>query len=217
MADALPAPVRRRALRRALLAVAVGAAAYLVAMPFVPWQAAILIGWDGMALVIVASVIIETWGRDAAATAALATREDDSKAASEILLTSASVVSLVGVAFGLVKAGQLDGYARAGVTAVTVLSVFLAWSVVQTVFTLRYARLYYGGLVGGIDFNEDDPPDYRDFSYVAVTIGMTYQVSDTNLGAKAIRRTATRHALLSYLFGTVVVAVMINVVASLLH
>ena len=217
MADALPAPVRRRALRRALLADGVGVGAYLVAMPFVPWQAAILIGWDGMALVIVASVIIETWGRDAAATAALATREDDSKAASEILLTSASVVSLVGVAFGLVKAGQLDGYARAGVTAVTVLSVFLAWSVVQTVFTLRYARLYYGGLVGGIDFNEDDPPDYRDFSYLAVTIGMTYQVSDTNLGAKAIRRTATRHALLSYLFGTVVVAVMINVVASLLH
>ena len=88
---------------------------------------------------------------------------------------------------------------------------------VQTVFTLRYARLYYGGFAGGIDFNEDDPPDYRDFSYLAVTIGMTYQVSDTNLGAKAIRRTATRHALLSYLFGTVVVAVMINVVASLLH
>src|SRR5947208_15868397 len=217
MTDALPAPGRRRALRRALLAVAVGVGAYLVAMPFVPWQAAILIGWDGMALVTVASVIIETWGRDAAATAALAMREDDSKAASEILLTSASVVSLVGVAFGLVKAGQLDGYARAGVTAVTVLSVFLAWGVVQTVFTLRYARLYYGGLVGGIDFNEDDPPDYRDFSYLALTIGMTYQVSDTNLGAKPIRRTATRHALLSYLFGTVVVAVMINVVASLLH
>jgi uncharacterized membrane protein len=98
-----------------------------------------------------------------------------------------------------------------------VLSVFLAWAVVQTVFTLRYAHLYYSGRAGGIDFNDEEEPDYRDFSYLALTVGMTYQVSDTDLRAKAIRRTVTRQALLSYLFGTVVVAVMINVVASLLH
>ena len=129
---------------------------------------------------------------------------------------SASVVSLAGVAFGLVKAGQETGAARAAMTAITVLSVFLAWGVVQTVFMLRYARLYYGG-ARGIDFNENDDPDYHDFAYLAVTVGMTYQVSDTNLGARVIRRTVTRHALLSYLFGTVVVAMMINVVASLLR
>src|SRR3954453_3913833 len=167
MADMLPVPVgRRHALKRALAAVATGIVAYLVAMPFVPWQAAILIGWDGMALVIVGTVIIETWSQDAAATATLATREDDSKAAAELLLMSASVVSLAGVAFGLVKAGQEHGYARAGITAVTVLSVFLAWGVVQPFSPLRYPRLYYGGPVGGIEFNEDDPPDYRDFRYL---------------------------------------------------
>ena len=67
-----------------------------------------------------------------------------------------------------------------------------------------------------MDFNEQDDPDYRDFMYLALTIGMTYQVSDTDLTTKIVRRTATRHALLSYLFGTVVVAMMINVVAGLL-
>src|SRR5947208_11589309 len=120
MADVLPVRFgRRHALKRALAAVAAGVVAYVVAMPFVPWQTAILIGWDGMALAIVGSVTVETWGRDAAATAALATREDDSKAAAEILLMAASVVSLAGVAFGLVKAGQEAGYVRAGITAVT--------------------------------------------------------------------------------------------------
>jgi uncharacterized membrane protein len=185
-------------------------------MAFTPWQAAVLLGWDTTASLFVGSVFRDTWGRDAAGTAALATREDDSRTLADLLLVSASVVSLAGVGFGLVKAGQTQGAARALMTAVTVLSVFLAWGVVQTVFMLRYARLYYGG-ARGIDFNEDDEPDYHDFGYLAVTVGMTYQVSDTNLGTKAIRRTVTRHALLSYLFGTVVVAMMINVVASLLR
>jgi uncharacterized membrane protein len=84
------------------------------------------------------------------------------------------------------------------------------------VFTLRYARTYYAE-GGGIDFNGDRPPDYRDFGYVAFTIGMTYQVSDTDLTSNSLRRTALRHALLSYLFGIVVVAITINVVAGLLR
>ena len=59
--------------------------------------------------------------------------------------------------------------------------------------------------------------DYRDFGYLALTIGMTYQVSDTNLTTKAVRRTATRHALLAFPFGSVIVALLINTVASLLR
>jgi uncharacterized membrane protein len=217
MADMPPAPVRRHSIRRVLVSGAVGLGVGAVASFLVPWQAAVLLGWVGTAASNVGMVLQQTWRLDGPATEALATREDDSRVAMDILLVSASVVSLVAVGLGLLKAGELDGYDRAGMTAVTMLSVFLAWAVVQSVFTLRYARLYYGGDTGGIEFNEDDPPDYRDFGYLALTIGMTYQVSDTNLGAKPIRRTATRHALLSYLFGTVVVAVMINVVASLLH
>jgi uncharacterized membrane protein len=86
---------------------------------------------------------------------------------------------------------------------------------VHTVFMLRYAQLYYAGEQGGIDFNQADPPTYTDFAYLAFTIGMTFQVSDTPLRSKVIRRTALRHALLSYLFGTGILATTINLVASL--
>jgi Protein of unknown function (DUF1345) len=88
---------------------------------------------------------------------------------------------------------------------------------VHTVFTLRYARAFYAQPQGGIDFNEGDPPTYLDFAYLALTIGMTFQVSDTNLTSKGIRRIALVHAMFSYLFGVVIVGLVINVVASLLH
>jgi uncharacterized membrane protein len=120
------------------------------------------------------------------------------------------------VAFTLVEARADQGAARALLIALAVASVVLAWACVHTVYALRYARLYYSHPVGGIDFNEDDPPRYVDFAYVALTVGMTSQVSDTALTSRRMRRTAIHHALLSYVFGTAVVALTINIVASLL-
>lgn len=92
----------------------------------------------------------------------------------------------------------------------------LSWAVVHTTFVLRYTRLYYTGQDGGVDFNQPEPPAYLDFAYRAFTIGMTFQVSDTTIQAGAIRRTVLRHALLSYLFGTVIIATSINLVAGLI-
>lgn len=81
---------------------------------------------------------------------------------------------------------------------------------------LEYARLYYEGEVdGGIDFNQDEPPAYRDFAYVAFTVGMTSQVSDTALQSTDLRSTAMRHGLLSFLFSTGILAAGINVIANL--
>ena len=105
---------------------------------------------------------------------------------------------------------------RVIITVVASMTVILSWATVHTVFTLRYARLYYA-LGGGIDFHEERAPAYGDFAYLAFTIGMTYQVSDTTIASRTIRRTALHHAYMSYLFGTVVVAMTINVIASLLN
>lgn len=85
----------------------------------------------------------------------------------------------------------------------------------HTVLTLRYALLYYTGRHGGIDFNQSGDPAYVDFGYLAFTLGMNYQVSDTDLQNRPIRATALRHALLSYLLGAVVLATVINLVAGL--
>jgi uncharacterized membrane protein len=75
--------------------------------------------------------------------------------------------------------------------------------------------MYYEGAEGGVNFHQDEPPSYRDFAYLALTLGMTFQVSDTDLRTTAIRATALRHALLSYVFGTVILAATINLIAGL--
>ena len=75
--------------------------------------------------------------------------------------------------------------------------------------------LYYADDLGGVDFNQDEPPRYTDFAYLAFTLGMTFQVSDTDLKNHLVRVTALRHALLSYLFGAVILATTINLVAGL--
>jgi uncharacterized membrane protein len=204
-----------RARTRLAACVAIGVAVSAPLTVFTPWQVSVLGGWDATALAFIVIVWFGIRHKDSAATEALATREDDSRTAADLILIAASVASLVGVAFALLKAAAASGPAHALITAVAVVSVVLSWASVHAVFTLRYARLYYiGG--GGIDFHASERPDYGDFAYVALTIGMTFQVSDTDLNAKSIRMAALRHALLSYLFGVVVVAMTINVVAGLL-
>ncbi len=180
------------------------------------WAEVVLGGWVGTAVVYLGLVWHDIARKDASATKALSQSEDDSRTASESVLLGASVASLVAVVFTLAHAGHDTGAARVATTLFALLSVTLAWACVHTVFTLRYARLYYAPPVGGIGFPDDDPPDYRDFAYLAFTIGMTYQVSDTGLSTKTTRRAVIQHALLSYLYGAVILAVAINAVAGLL-
>jgi uncharacterized membrane protein len=156
-------------------------------------------------------------GLDAEASRTHASREDTSIRLSELIILSSGVALLAAVGLVLIRAGHTAGGAKAYLITLGVLSVALTWALVHTVFTLRYARTYYAIPVGGVDFNEEDPPTYLDFAYLALTIGMTFQVSDTNLTSKRIRRIALAHALLSYVYGAVIVALVINVVSSLLH
>jgi uncharacterized membrane protein len=203
------------AITRVIVSASLGLAAFVVAMVLTVWQAAVLVGWTTTAAVMVTWILRVILPKDGGATAALALREDDSRAAADVLLISAAVGSLAAVALGLVEGARVHGTGEAALTALAVLSIVLSWGVIQMVFTLRYARLYYAE-GGGIDFNEREQPDYHDFAYLALTLGMTYQVSDTDLTSKSVRRTALRQALLSYLFGTVIVAMAINVVAGFL-
>jgi uncharacterized membrane protein len=137
------------------------------------------------------------------------------RAAAEAVLIGAGLASLVAVVFTPAQAGIAGAPARGLLTAVAIGSVALAWLSVHTVYVLRYARLYYSPPAGGIDFH-GEPPDYVDFAYLGLTIGMTFQVSDTELSGRRVRRTALHHALLSYVFGTVIVAITVSSVASLL-
>jgi uncharacterized membrane protein len=112
------------------------------------------------------------------------------------MLVGASLASLVGVVLVLLKAANAKGASQDPLTALGGATVLLSWATVHLIFTLRYAQLYHAD-GGGMDFHDARLPDYGDFTYVAFTIGMTYQVSDTDLTGKGIRMTALRHALLS--------------------
>lgn len=142
-----------------------------------------------------------------------ATAEEPGRHGSHVALILTSLFSLVGVGV-LLMAGS-GGGALPVEALVGTASVAASWVLVHMIYTLRYAGLYYQDAASKpVDFSTDCP-DYQDFAYLAFTLGMTYQVSDTTLETKAVRRAALRHALLSYLFGAVVIASTINLVAQL--
>jgi uncharacterized membrane protein len=149
---------------------------------------------------------------DSAATAAHAVGEDPGRAASHALLIAASIASLGAVAAVIASASSYRGEVAAA--AVGAGSVGLSWTLVHTVYATRYARIYYSDQ-GGVDFNAHIQPRYSDFTYLAFTIGMTFQVSDTNLTTRAMRSVVLRHALLSFALGAVILAATINLVAGL--
>jgi uncharacterized membrane protein len=210
-----PNPTGKASTRLAIVAV-IGVVGGLLAATQTAWPIAALLGWDVAAIAFALWVWQATHGLDAAATRRAATAQDDSRLAADAVLVAASVVSLVGVALALVRASESAGLARAAIIAVAVVSVIASWFAVHVVFLLRYAHLYYRES-GGMEFHSAGDPTYADFAYVAFTVGMTFQVSDTNITSPHIRRTVLRHALLSYVFGIAVIALTINVVAGLLR
>jgi uncharacterized membrane protein len=179
------------------------------------WSVAALSAMDVASLVFVIWVWAKVARADADETERIARIEDASQVAAEAVLLAAGVASLLAVVFTLAEAGGATEPEKGLLTGLAIGSVALAWIAVHTVFVLRYARLYFTPPDGGIDFH-GERPDYRDFAYLGLTIGMTFQVSDTDLTGKRIRRVALRHALLSYVFGTLIVATTVSSVAALL-
>jgi uncharacterized membrane protein len=224
---ALPPPTRYHrwlgwyapAMRRTVVVGSVGLLVVVVLVWFLPLGMAVVAGWDAAALTFLVSIWPVIIRADGAHAAQLATREDETRGSAAVLLVGASVASLLGVVLTLDLAGRQGGPLRVLLISVAVLTVVLSWTVVNTVYTLRYANLHYRSRDAGIAFGDPDgqqQPSYRDFAYVAFTIGMCYQVSDTTVRDPRIRGTVLSHAFLSYLFGVVIVAGSVNLIAGLL-
>ena len=206
--------LRRTKASLQLAVMGAGGLAVAVAVAVLGWPTlAPLIGWDVAGMIYLAWVWRTIWRLDAAATARLAVREDPGRAVADALLLAASAASLLAV-FVVLATATARHRAAADVRVFMVLvSVLVSWAVVHTIYTTRYARLYYTGPDGGIDFHQADPPRYSDFAYTAFTIGMTFQVSDTDLGDAEMRANVLWHSLLSYFFGVVIIAGTINLIA----
>lgn len=179
------------------------------------WQFAVIAGWAVASAVYVAWVWVVVGRMDAKRTAEHATREDPTRGVADVLVLFAGTASLFAVVVLVIQGHQAHGATKVIIPILAMVSVALSWFLVHTVFTLRYARLYYADDAGGVNFNQDEPPQYTDFAYLAFTLGATFQVSDTNIESHGIRVTVLRHALLSYLFGSVILAATINLVAGL--
>ncbi|HTN78407.1 MAG TPA: DUF1345 domain-containing protein [Acidimicrobiales bacterium] len=207
------------ALNRLVLGLALGVAVAVVLAFFVAWQLAVLAAWDTVCAVVLAVIWHEIYWSDATKTRLLATKTDETRNTSRLLVICACIGSLVGVAFALHRANQKGGGSELLLVGIALLTVVLSWTLVNTVFTLHYAHLYYTEPHGGVEFTDNEsegPPDYRDFAYLAFTVGMCYQVSDTSLSTRHMRHTALRQGIIAYIFGVVIVATTINIIAGFL-
>ncbi|WP_449281330.1 DUF1345 domain-containing protein [Leucobacter sp.] len=194
---------------------ACGAVAGTATAPQLGVAAGLLAGWATLALVSSAWTLLQIWPMDAAATREHATVEDPGRRIARIIAIIGSVMSLTAVGVVIVQARNTSGIEASLLAAVAVLSVVSSWVLIQTDYLLHYARVYYEGDARGIDFNQREDPEYTDFAYFSVGLGMTYQVSDTDVTRNAIRRVVVAQTLLAYLFGAGIIATVINLIAGL--
>jgi uncharacterized membrane protein len=206
----------RRSTARLIAMLVVGVVATIITASFGEWAYAPTVGWCFAAALYSSWVWIVIGRQNADQTKTHATTEEPQRAVAELLVLILSIGAVFSVAFVLVQASSSHGVAKLLLVVLALVSVALSWVLLHTLYTLRYARLYYGtGSGGGIDFNQKEPPQYTDFAYLAFVLGMTFQVSDTDLTNHHIRVTALRHSLLSFVFGTIILASTVNLVAGL--
>ena len=202
----------RRALVCTALGVVTGTAAALVVAP----RSGPLVGWCTAGAVGLVWVWRLCWHQDDAGTRRLAAEESTSRVTDDAIVL-ACLASLAATVIALVQSSQGSDAVSVALVILGVLGTVIAWALINTVYALKYARLYFldhdGD--GGLDVKQEKAPTYSDFAYFAFTIGMSYAVSDIEPTDTETRRKALPHALLSYLFGTFFIAVSINLVTNL--
>ncbi|MGZ6142842.1 MAG: DUF1345 domain-containing protein [Myxococcales bacterium] len=200
------------ALPRAGIAAA-GAAALAGALlgAGVPWRIAALAGWDAGAAVLLAFFWWAIAAFDPRSTRERAAADDPGRFTVDVLVLLTSGSSLLST---IVLVHRADSV----LVALAVANVVLSWTLTHTAFALRYAHLYYredDEGIGGVDFPGDRAPAYLDFAYVAFTVGMCFQVSDTQVTSTQIRRAVLLHAALSFLYNVAILAFVVNVLGGL--
>lgn len=206
---------RLRAWHRLLLATACGLAVFMLSGPDF-WETRLLAGWvTGAAFYLT----VVWWGvgrLDPGHTRLRATAYDPGSVGLYILVVAACWVSLAGVLLVTDAARAMTSWARWGHIGLALAALLLTWLLIQTVFTLRYARHYYQSGGQGLVFPGGIAPDYLDFAYFASVIGMTAQVADVAVTTTAMRRLVLLHGLVSFAFNLLVLALIVNLLASAL-
>lgn len=211
-------PARVASLHAKLITAAIiGIAMLAIPMPL-SMPTRLLISWDvGVAVYLIATFTMFRRA-DVDRLRARAKEQDEGEFAILVLAMLATFASIAAIVIELGGAKQSGNPAAAGLLAAV--TILLSWSFVHTMFSLHYAHEYYGerrdGQIGGLDFPGADEPDYWDFLYFSLVIGMTSQVSDVQITSKVIRRAVSIHGVLSFFFNLVVLALTVNMLSGLI-
>ena len=215
---------RQDARHRLLIALAAAAVVFVALRGQARLSTILIASWDAFAFFILALdwiVILKTPHNKLRERA----REEDlSRSLISVFVVVAACAALFAVGFLIgTNKGQTAGHFTVHLI-LTLLTVIFSWSLVHTVFGFRYAHAFYGDSdepgvnqhAGGLIFPGDRPPDYFDFAYFSIVVGMTCQVSDVQITSRRLRRLTLVHSVLAFGFNTIILALLINTVSSLL-
>jgi uncharacterized membrane protein len=207
-------PIRYVHARPRLLVGAVVAVVAALALEFsgMPRSLPLLLGFDLGAIVYFILLLRIFIGASPAAMRRQAKQQDTGR-----WTTLLSGVVLSAVVLGAVTT-ELNSSDKGGALAIAVAAttIILAWTFMNTLFSLHYAHGYYGEFGKphqGLDFPGDEEPDYWDFAYFAFTIGMTFQVSDVQITTRYLRRIGLMHSAIAFFFNVFIIAISVNIAA----
>jgi uncharacterized membrane protein len=208
---------------RLLISAVIGLAVLLALLATRWWlPTKLLIGWNvGIALYLLLTHVMMSRA-SVARIRKRAAQQDEGAVAILMLTIIATLASLVAIAFEMGGSKHtMQGGLGIMHALLAMATILLSWSFVHTIFALHYAHEYYGergdGKIGGLSFPGDETPDYWDFVYFSVVIGMTSQVSDVAITSKVIRRLVAVHGALSFFFNVSVLALTVNMVSNLVQ
>jgi len=213
---------RQDARHRLVLGLAAGAAVFFAARGHLRHWSAAIAGWNAVAVVILALDWVTILTTPQRKIRQLAQQQDLSRFLAFLFVVVTASAALFAVGFLVsVKKSQTGGHFIIHLL-LTLLTVMFSWTLVHTVFGLRYAHAFYGDSdelgvqkhAGGLIFPGDRPPDYFDFAYFSFVVGMTCQVSDVQITSRRMRRLTFAHSILSFGFNTIILAVVINIAVS---
>jgi len=182
----------------------------------------IIASWDAAASTSLLLAWVTMAGADAVATQNSTLNKRQSSSGILALVTLTALASLMALTFLFKANDNVSGLAKITHVGLSVIALATSWLLIHTRYAFHYAHRYYvsGGrhskALGGLTFPGGNPPDYFDFAYFSFVIGMTSQVSDVAITSRVMRRITLIHGLLSFAFNMGVLALSINIVASMI-
>jgi uncharacterized membrane protein len=216
--------IETEAHHRLVIALVVALVAFGISRHFLTWSVSLIASWDAFALSSLVLAWLGMFFTDARSRVNEAHLQDSSRTAICFCLIFTSVAGLLGAGVLLGAAKELQGGEALRHVALAALTVVSSWLLVHTMMALHYTHVFYCPCEGsthdkhgvGLQFPDEEEPDFLDFAYFSFVIGMTCQVSDVQVTSRGMRRIVLLHGLLSFAFNTIILAFSINLAATLL-